>query len=163
MLLSKNINKKRQLTDKLEEENKQLNDKDIAINEAIKEENSKTNEYKNELEKMLEFLAYKFQLFFLINRTKQCEDVSLESLRVEKEIKRLTKIISETEQKIEVYKFNKDHKEPRDSNQNNSMMLSLISGAEGSLVDMHNSVAKMQNSKLKDQPVEDKRPCCWLF
>lgn len=100
---------------------------------------------------------------FFILRTKQCEDVSLESLKVDKEIKRLTKIISETEQKIEVYKFNKDNKEPRDSNQNNSLMLSLISGAEGSLVDLHNSVAKMQNSKLKDQPVEDKRPCCWLF
>lgn len=52
LLLSKNINKKKQLTDKLEEENKQLYEKDIAINEAIKEENNKTVEYKNEIEKL---------------------------------------------------------------------------------------------------------------
>lgn len=50
--MSKNINKKKQLTDKLEEENKQLYEKDIAINEAIKEENNKTVEYKNEIEKL---------------------------------------------------------------------------------------------------------------
>lgn len=82
---------------------------------------------------------------------------------MENEIKRLSNIISETEQKINIYKFNKEHKEPRDSNQNNSLMLSLISGAEGSLVDLQNSVAKMQNSKIKDQPIEEKRPCCRLF
>ena len=52
LLLSKNINKKKQQTDKIEEENKQLNDKDIAINDAIKEESNKTVEYKNELERL---------------------------------------------------------------------------------------------------------------
>jgi len=49
LILSKNINKKKQQTDKIEEENKDLNDKDIVINEAIKEESNKTVEYKNEL------------------------------------------------------------------------------------------------------------------
>ena len=52
LLLSKNINKKKQQTDKIEEENKQLNDKDIVINEAIKEESNKTTEYKLELERL---------------------------------------------------------------------------------------------------------------
>ena len=62
-----------------------------------------------------------------------------------------------------MYKFNKDHKELRESNQNNSMLQSLISGAEGSLVDLHKSINKMQNSNIKDQPVDDKRPCCHMF
>lgn len=52
ILLSKNINKKKQQTDKIEEDSKQLNDKDIAINEAIKEETNKCNENKNELERL---------------------------------------------------------------------------------------------------------------
>ncbi len=94
---------------------------------------------------------------------KRCEDASKELIQVENQIKRLTNIISETEQKINVYKFNKDHKEPRDSNQNNSILLSLISGGEGSLVDFHASIHKMQNSKLKDQPIEIKKPCCLIF
>ena len=96
-------------------------------------------------------------------RTKQCEDASKDLVRVENEIKRLTNIITETEQKINVYKFNKDHKEPRDSNQNNSMLLSLISGGEGSLINFNSSIHKMRNSNLKDQPIKDKRPCCLLF
>ena len=51
--LNKNISKKRQMTEKLEEENKILNDKDLEINKKIKEENLKGIELQSELEKML--------------------------------------------------------------------------------------------------------------
>ena len=82
---------------------------------------------------------------------------------MESEIKRITNLITETESKIQMYKFNKERKENGESNvQNNSMFISLISG-EGSLVDLQGSVQRLQNSKLKDQPVEEKKSCCSLF
>lgn len=83
--------------------------------------------------------------------------------QVEREIKHLSNIIAETEQKINVYKFNKDNKEPRESNQNNSFLLSLISNAEGSMLDIQASVSRIQNPKKKDQPLEEKKSCCLIF
>ena len=82
---------------------------------------------------------------------------------MESEIKRITNLITETESKIQMYKFSKERKENGESNvQNNSVFLSLISG-EGSLVDLQGSVQRLQNSKMKDQPVEEKKSCCSLF
>ena len=98
-----------------------------------------------------------------MKRTKQCEDASKELTKVESEIKRISNLITETESKIQRYKFSKGNNENRESNlQNNSVLLSLISG-EGSLVDLQGSVQRMQNSRVRDQPVEEKKSCCSLF